>query len=233
MGISINFYGDESNHLLKPGDNSPMVLGAIWGASSSTRKIATRMRDIKGRHGVGRDFEVKWTKVSPGNLDLYLDIVDLYLDSSDLNLRAVLIPDKGLLRHEEFGQSHDDFYYKMWYQLFEPLLTRSNQYRIYLDHKDARDQMKANELHHYLCGRLRDHNKQALVRVQTVRSDHVEQIQLCDLLIGAIGYANRGLESSDAKLAIVRALQQGTGYDLTQTTLLGETKLNMLRWVAS
>jgi hypothetical protein len=58
----------------------------------------------------------------------------------------------------------------------------------------------------------------------------VEQLQLADLLLGAVGYANRGLSSSAAKSALVERIKKRTGYGLTRPTLLRESKFNLFIW---
>ena len=73
-----NIYCDESCHL--PNDRqSIMTLGLIWCPLNKTREIATRIREIKSRHGLSKDFEIKWTKVSPAKYMFYKDIVDYFL----------------------------------------------------------------------------------------------------------------------------------------------------------
>jgi len=68
--------------------------------------------------------------------------------------------------------------------------------------------------------------------VQTVRSHEVEQIQLADLLIGAVAYANRDLSGSSAKQRLVEIIRKRSGYSLTRSTLYREDKLNLFRWTA-
>ena len=42
------------------------------------------------------------------------------------------------LRHDDFDQSHDSWYYKMYYLLLRRLLAeRENEYRVFLDIKDT------------------------------------------------------------------------------------------------
>jgi hypothetical protein len=65
-------------------------------------------------------FEVKWTKISSAKLDFYLNLVDYFFDDDDLHFRCVLI-DKNLLNHGNFGQTHDDWYYKMLFTMLEPI----------------------------------------------------------------------------------------------------------------
>jgi hypothetical protein len=55
-------------------------------------------------------------------------------------------------------------------------------------------------------------------------------MQVADLLIGAVGYANRGLSTNAAKVALVGRLRTRSGYSLRQTTLLREEKLNIFVW---
>ena len=107
MSDVFNVYCDESCHLENDGQKA-MVLGAVWCPLDKTREIAVRLREIKQKHGLPPQFEVKWTKVSPAKVDLYLDLVDYFFDDDDLHFRALIVPDKSLLRHDAFlGQDHD------------------------------------------------------------------------------------------------------------------------------
>lgn len=72
---------------------------------------------------------------------------------------------------------------------------------------------------------------QIIERVQQIRSHESELMQLGDLLIGAVGYHNRAIDTSAAKRAVVRRIQDRSGKGLTNTTWLRESKLNLLRWV--
>jgi len=120
----------------------------------------------------------------------------------------------------------------MYFDMLKVLLAPGNKYRIYLDIKDTRGAAKVAKLHEVLCNNLYDFRREIIERVQLVRSHEVEQLQLADLLIGIIAYANRGLQGSTAKQALVARLRQRTGYQLTRTTLLREDKVNLFRWVA-
>ncbi|HHQ48899.1 MAG TPA: DUF3800 domain-containing protein, partial [Acidobacteria bacterium] len=77
MTTTFNVYCDESGHL--PSNHQPvMVLGAVWCPLSATRRLVTRMREIKRRHGLAPLMEVKWTKVSLAKLEFYEDIVNFF-----------------------------------------------------------------------------------------------------------------------------------------------------------
>lgn len=229
MNQAINIYCDESCHLERDG-HGVMVLGAVWCPADQTRQIAQRIREIKSAHGMAPEFELKWNKVSPAKIELYKSIIDYFFDDDDLRFRAVIIPDKSKLRHADFGQDHDTWYYKMMFTLLEPLLAPSASHYIYLDQKDTRSAEKVKGLHDVLCSSLRDFNRKIVERVQTVRSHEVQQIQMADLLIGAVCYANRGLTGSSAKLDLISRIRQRSRYTLTRTTLLQEQKTNLFIW---
>jgi hypothetical protein len=224
-----NIYCDESCHL-EHDHQSVMVLGAVVCAGTKTREIAQRIREIKERHGLRRDFEIKWTKVSPSKLPFFHDVVDYFFDDDDLGFRA-LIAEKGKLRHGEFGQTHDEWYYKMYFTLLKALLGPGYRFHIYLDVKDTRGAEKVARLHEILCSNIYDFNRKIIGRLQLVRSHEVEQMQLADLLIGAVSYANRGLATSAAKRTLVARVRERTGYNLRSTTLLREQKFNIFRWL--
>jgi hypothetical protein len=226
-----NIYCDESCHL--ENDQQPvMVLGAIWCPLEKTREIAVRIREIKTQHGLSENFETKWVKVSPAKLDFYLDVLDYFFDDDDLHFRALIVEDKTKLRHKDFGQSHDDWYYKMYFDMLKVILFPHSRYRIYLDIKDTRSKGKVNHLHQVLSNNMYDFRREIIERVQTVRSHEIEHLQLADLLIGVVSYANREINTSEAKLQLVQRMKERSGYRLSSNTLYLESKVNLFVWKA-
>jgi len=227
-----NIYCDESCHL-ENDHQMVMVLGAVWCQLEKTREISVYMRELKKSHGLSTTFEIKWTKVSQGQQAFYLDLLDYFFDNDDLHFRALIVPDKSKLRHELYGQDHDTWYYKMYFDMLKVILDPDARYRIYVDIKDTRSATKINRLHDVLCNNIYDFQRQIIERVQTVRSHEVELLQLTDLLVGIISYVNRGLSSNAAKVALVERMRGRSGYDLTRTNLLRESKVNLFVWQAS
>ena len=142
----------------------------------------------------------------------------------------MVIPDKSQLTHEAFDQTHDDWYYKMLFTLLKVILSDHKRHRIYIDQKDTHSARKAAKLHEVLCNSAYDFDKNIIERVQPVRSHEMELLQLCDLLIGALGYVNRGLASSNAKSQLVKRIRERSHLTLTRNTLLRSNKMNLLVW---
>jgi len=232
MPDEFNIYCDESCHILHD-HQQIMVLGAVWCPAARASDIARRIRDIKVRHGMAATFEIKWTKVSPAALHFYLDVVDFFLDETDLHFRALVAPDKSRLRHADFNQTHDDWYYKMYFDMLKIIFDPDAHYRIFLDIKDTWGGKKVTKLHEVLCNSLYDFSREIVQSMQVIRSEETELIQLADLLIGAVAYVNRGLTTSEAKLALVARMRERSGYHLTRTTLFREDKVNIFIWNAS
>ncbi|EFG47656.1 hypothetical protein HMPREF0183_1061 [Brevibacterium mcbrellneri ATCC 49030] len=225
---SVNIYCDESTHL--PHDAQPfMVLGAVVCPVSCSREANVRLREIRSKHGVRSDFEIKWTKVSPSKVDFYMDAIDYFFDDDDLNFRAVVAPKQGL-DHDRFDQTHDDWYYKMLFYLIRNVLPAQNEAFIYLDRKDTNGPEKIDRLRKVIANAEYDFDRRNIRRLQIVESHHVGLLQLADLLIGAVNYANRNDVASEAKLRLIERIRERSGVSLTQTTLLSETKMNIFRW---
>ncbi len=70
-----------------------------------------RIRELKVKHGLKPNLEIKWNKVSNSKFDFYKDVVDLFFDVSELGYRAIIIPDKSSLDHAKYDQTFDEFYY--------------------------------------------------------------------------------------------------------------------------
>lgn len=232
MSQIYNIYCDESCHLENDRQQA-MVLGSVWCPLDKAAEIAVRLREIKSHHRMKPGFETKWTKVSPAKKQFYLDVMDYFFDDDDLHFRALVVPEKTKLQHAAFGQTHDQWYYKMYFDLLKVILNPGDRYRVYLDVKDTQGADKVAKLHDVLANSLYDFSRQVIERVQLVRSHEVEILQLTDLLTGAVSYVNRGLNTNAGKVALVERMKERSHYTLTRTTLLRESKVNLFRWEAS
>jgi hypothetical protein len=207
-----------------------MVMGAVWCSSQRASSHAQEIRNLKVKHGLAPSFEIKWTKVSESKIDFYLELVERFFAIRDLHFRGLLIPDKTQLKHEVFQQTHDDWYYKMYFDLLKTIISPKAKYRVYLDIKDTWGAKKVSHLHDIICNSMYDFSREVLERVQIMRSDESELMQLADLLSGAVGYSARGLKGNRGKLRLVDFIRQQTGYSLNRSTLYREEKFNLFRW---
>ena len=170
-------------------------------------------------------------KSLPSKLQLYRDLVDYFFDDDHLHFRALHpFPDKSVLDHAAREQTHDEWYYKMYFDMLKVIVAPTHRYRIYLDIKDSRGGRKVRKLHEVLANSQYDFAREIIQRIQVIRSHESELLQLADLLIGAIAYANRDLSASTAKVALVERIRRRSGKQLTRTTLLREDKVNLFRW---
>lgn len=225
----MNIYCDESCHLPKDGQKA-MVLGALWCLEGKAQEHNRAIAELKRKHDLSRYFEAKWTKVSPGKLDFYRDLLEYFFAQENMGFRAWVIPDKSILAHEEFKQTHDDWYYKMYFYLLRNLISTDGKYRIYLDIKDTRSRMKLKKLWEVLCNANYDFSREIIERIQHVHSHDIGLMQLADVLIGAISYHARDLNESSAKNELVQLIKDRTGRSLTRPTLPTERKFNLYFW---
>ena len=229
MSEIFNIYCDESCHLENDGQRS-MVLGAISCPKDKAREIAIRLRELKKEWGMSPRMEVKWSNVAPGKLDFYRHWLDYFFDDDDLSFRALVVPEKAELDHGRFGQSHEDFYWKIYFDMLKAVLREDRRYRIFLDIKDTLGGRRVAKLHDVLCNNFYDFDRQIVRSIQLVHSHEIEQMQLADLMIGAISYQARGLKSSSAKVALIQRFKERSRLSLERSTLLGAKKVNLLFW---
>jgi hypothetical protein len=222
-------------------DGNVMVFGAIWCPKAKSDEIYKRIKDLKLKHGLKPNhvkikafhkprFELKWNKVSKTKLAFYRDIVDFFFDDDDLHFRCLVVPDKSALDHAAFNQTHDQFYYKMYFKMLKAILSPGHAHYVYIDIKDTRSNEKVEKLAEVLRNSAYDFSSQIVKRIQQVHSQEVELIQLADFFTGAIGYVQRGLKESKAKLELIERIKQRSRYSLTRSTLSRELKFNIFIW---
>lgn len=229
MSDLFHVYCDESCHLENDRARA-MVLGAIWCEASHRQQLARKIKSLIKAHGLPAGFEIKWVKVSPAREAFYRAVIDLFFDEPGLHFRALLVPEKAALNHSRFGQSHDQFYYKMWYHLLNKLISPEDTYRIFLDIKDTQGQAKIDKLHNVLCNANYDFDRAIIRSIELVHSHDVYLLQLADLLIGALAYAARDETGSAAKMALVEHVRLRSGLSLRQSSLMRAGKFNLFVW---
>jgi len=225
-----NAYCDESCHLEH--DHIPVMgFGLISVEAGQVRNAAKEIRAIKEQHGCSG--ELKWTKVSPKNAGFYCDLVDYFFTKPELSFRALVVHDKESLDHACYNDgSHDLFYYKMYYYLIRNVVEYdpAKEWHIYIDIKDTKSATKVHELREVLLSSFHDYQGSMIGRIQQIRSDESEILQLTDFLLGAVVYAAREKTGSIAKLAVVKRLQEHVHQNLRATTAPWEQKFNLFHF---
>ncbi len=229
MSELYNIYCDESCHLENDPEKS-MTLGAIWCPFDKKNQIFERLREIKVEHGLSPTFELKWNKVSIAKIDYYRDVLNYFFDNGDLHFRVLVVPDKSVLNHEIYSQTHNKFYYKMYFDMLKTIFAPNSSYNIYIDIKDTIGGKRVKKLHEVLRNSQYDFSRDVIRKVQQVRSDEVELIALADFFTGAISYLFRGYNTSEAKLSLIQDIRNKTGYSLDRSTLYKEDKFNLFIW---
>lgn len=227
--MKYNIYCDERCHL-EYDHQKIMVLGAIRCEKSYKKQAVNDIRNIKEKYNMNKFCEVKWTKVSPDKYEMYHELVNYFFSNPNLSFRAVIV-DKSQLKHDLFNQSHDNFYYKVYYQLLCRIIVPNNENYIYLDIKDTKGARKVRKLGEILANGLYDFNMECIKNVQIINSKESELLQLADIFIGAISYLNRNENEkenySKAKMNLIETIINSSGYNLRKSTFLSEEKFNL------
>lgn len=229
MNNEVNVYCDESCHLINDGYNIA-VLGGISIDKSKTREINTKIREIKRKHGIYKFAEIKWVKVSKNKIDMYKDLVDLFFDNDDIHFRAVVVNNKKKVKLDAFGFDYDDWYYRIYYLLLREVTEIDFKYYIYLDKKDNKGIERIEKLREVLHRSLYDFYESTIKNIQLLRSDQVEIMQLADLLIGAVAYKNRHLETNEGKVELVKYIEDKINHRLDVSSSKAYRKFNIFVW---
>lgn len=224
MPTAFNIYCDESCHM-EHDRESIMLLGSVWCPRPAVQANSAAIRALKETHRARG--ELKWVRVSPSRLDYFTEVLEFFFRTPGLNFRCLVVKDKSLLDHSYFNKgSHDSFYYKMYFYLLRNMMQVGDEYNVYIDIKDSRSQLSVATLGDVVSNSFHDFERRMLGRIQQVRSSESELLQLADFLIGAVGYANRNLSTSEAKLSLVERMRERSRLSLLYSTPPWEEKFN-------
>lgn len=199
MKRTYNIYCDESCHL-ENDHKRFMFLGSVTSAYNQIRFHTENIKEIKEKHKFYG--EIKWSNVSKSKFSFYLDLVE-YFFYSELKFRAVGI-DKTRIRNDDFGQTYDDFYYKMYYILLNHKVDTTASYNVYLDIKDTLSAHKVHKLKEILNSKY-----EVFRNIQNIRSHESLLMQMTDFIMGAISYKNNVTEQHNiTKKHLISKIEQ-------------------------
>jgi hypothetical protein len=201
MASRFEIYADEAwTHNSSPLRRYWCFYGGAFGSESDLGRLDTNLRKVK--NGNGHTAEIKWSRLTPGNLKCYTEYVDCLLDAVDageVKFRQ-MFHDRAFVRVPEPGEAPAtdlDVQFKLCYQF----LKHSFGLR-YLAQDTVSDVLVRLDTH------SSQKHKEALVsfaagiprvlarsdfQVRTTFHDSAQMplIQACDLMIGAAGsYGN-------------------------------------------
>jgi len=200
-----------------------VLLGSIWIEASERPRFKEALHSLRNRYDLWGEF--KWNKVSPSRLDFYRAVVDIFF-RENMRFRC-FVAEAHELDAARFHEADNELmFYKFYYQLLHHWILDCNRYRIFLD-------MKTNRVHNRLRI-LRDVLRNAnltseILDVQALPSREVDLLQLTDVMLGAVGYKFHGHAQSQAKCALVQAVESALGKPIGPTNRAA-TKFNVFRF---
>ncbi|MBW2044331.1 MAG: DUF3800 domain-containing protein [Deltaproteobacteria bacterium] len=220
-----DIFCDESRHLEKDTRNRYMILGGIWCPSSEVTVIGQHIKEIRKRN---RCFgEIKWVNVCPSKINFYIELAYLLFSETSLSFRCI-VADKLRLKHQLFYQTHDIFFYKLYYFLIKKKVRLNTIYHIYIEHKDCHSQEQIQELHRILNRKFWYRIGVKFPEAKSVISKDKLLLQLADFFIGAVGYRYNGFSTSEAKMTICQKVCALTGRkDLNYPSRYAEEKFDI------
>lgn len=226
--MEYNIYCDESCHL-KSNDSNFMLIGAVYCPKYKVRKVNEYIEHLKENYNLSNKIELKWNKIDKKTEKLYLDIINYFFNNDDLKFRVIVI-DKTTLNHKKYNQTENDFYHKVYYDMLKYIITPGNSYNIYPDIKDTNSYYYFQIMLEYLRYKMSDTNKKTIKKVQPIRSYEAPILQMNDILIGALSYYYRKLNSNSVKLNIVNEIQKLYQNSFDVSSYYNNTKFNIFMW---
>lgn len=201
-----------------------MLIGSLWLPTTLRSELKQKVWELRALHNTWG--EIKWQKVSHKKLDFYQDLLDLFQSyGEELRFRCIVIDSQTFDKRWHRNDNELSFY-KFYYQLLHHWILDFNAYHIFCDIKTNRDLTRLALLKE--C--LKNSNLSAdIVQLQSLPSQEVVLIQLCDLLLGiASARLNQTLQKGSAKEYLVQRVERHLGHTLSSTPC-SEHKFNIFQ----
>lgn len=202
----INFYCDESCYL-EHDRSRYMILGMVFCPKSEYSQINKKFIELKNKYNINKNAETKWSKLSSSKFLYYKELIEYFFDiNTPLSFNGIVV-DKHKLKHKEFNQTHNEFYYKIMYLMINYKINPFNYNKIYIDEKDTHNTERIKILEEILKNHYLNFSN-IIKPIQVIKSTEIQIMQLTDILTGAISYElNNSLKKNNSKVEIISLIQ--------------------------
>ncbi|MCH5179972.1 MAG: DUF3800 domain-containing protein [Erysipelotrichales bacterium] len=218
------FYCDESHHIRNDGVDF-MALGAIYLKSYNAAVIENNIIEIKKANGFTSDYEIKWTKINPKNINLAKALILYVANCPQIRIRTMFICDKNKYTLNMSSRRYDKWYYTMYYHLIKKPCEyneyMANSVTLHVDKKNTLMDKRMTKL----CKRLSSNLKPSF-NFTICDSVETQFIQIIDILLGALCYEKKEKFNSKAKTELLHFIQ-GV---YKRNKLIASTLIRSLKW---
>jgi hypothetical protein len=211
-----------------------MVIGAILCDREKKREYVHQIHLLKKKYNAQGEFG--WKRISPNKQDFYFELINFFM-KNDIGFKCIVI-DKSKIDNETYNDGDSELgFYKFYYQMLKDSLEANNEYYIYLDWQQNREQHRFSTLKFYLQRKLEGRAKIACL--EPVTSTNQPLIELADLFMGAVGYQYNNRRESQVKTTFCTKLanvlhEREPRYfrygNLRTFTAKTEKRFNIFKW---
>lgn len=206
-----------------------MLLGSIWIPRKLEEEFEKICFEFRQKTQNSKAY-FKWTKVSRGKLDAYKGLVDLFFKFDNIRFKCLLI-DTHQLDIDGYHQGDPELgFYRFYFYLLSRTMIKDNQYFVLLHRKDNKKKGRLEDLKNYLNNYFREKysiDRNVVSNIEPRDARLYNQLQIVDVLLGAVGYVWEGYELSPAKLELIKHIESDRGKKMTVDSLPSEKKFNI------
>lgn len=228
--MNLIFYCDESCHIQTDGVEY-MSLVSVFCSKSRVKNINRDIRRIKEKYGISPSQELKWTKISKTNLEMYKEIISYVSDKSYIRIRGVLAKKRTSEQLLARNKTYDQWYHSIYYYLLKHPLELISDFNVdfnkcflFIDKKDIYTTENICLLAEYLKRHL--NYRYDFLPIAVDSKEH-QLVQVADIIAGALTYRKRFVDKISPKNEMCDFIEQSFG-SLSITSSYKNIDFNLL-----
>lgn len=217
------------------------LLGSLWLPREKREQFCAQFWSLWSQEFPTRRSELKWTKVSLGRLRTYKKFVDFFATFPYADFRCVVLDTHSIDYQTYHAGDKELGFYKFLYFFISRNIEKDYTYRgvqshyqIFIDRRRKGDSIEVGrllDLKNVLNNRLDDSCvkiSQPVVRnIEATDSKQSPEIQIVDVLLGMVGYAWDGFQTSASKCDLIAYTEELFGLSLKKSTPYLADKINI------
>lgn len=220
------------------------LFGSFWIPRDRQTDFRQRFWKLWDREFPSRRSELKWTKVSKGKLSTYKKFMEFFLSFAQTDFRCVVL-DTHALDYQGYHEGNKELgFYKFLYFFLSRNIEKDYKYRavrdpyqIFIDRRRKEGDIEVGRLaalKTVLNNRLDDSCAEIIApcvkNVEATDSKESPEIQITDVILGAVGYGWEGFQTSLAKLELIKYIEELFGLRLKEETPYLTERINIWKF---